>query len=282
MAKNELEIIIEQNALEPSKAKYILEQFQRFFGVADEWTAKAKTLVVTNASQTAEMELAREGRLFLREQRISIEKARKDLKEQSLREGKAIDGIANVLKALIVPIEEYLEHQEKFVQIQEEAKLETRRQEIEARMAEEERIAAEKAAAEQERLRVENEQLKKVAQANEIAMQKERKKQEAILAAERKKQTDILNAERARAEEEIREVARKAKIESDKQAKKLAEERARANAELEEAEEKARVLKEKERAKLEAERKEKERLAELLKNQITCPNCGHKFQLKKG
>ena len=270
MAKNELEIIIEQNALEPSKAKYILEQFQGFFGVADEWAAKAKTLVVTNASQTTEMELAREGRLFLRDKRIAIEKARKDLKEQSLREGKAIDGISNVLKALIVPIEEYLERQEKFVELQEEAKLEVKRQEIERRMEEEERIAQEKAAAEQERLRVENEQLKKVAQANEIALQ-----------AERKKQTDILNAERAKADEELREVARKAKIESDKQAKKLAAEREKANAEREEAAEKARILKEKERAKLEVERKEKERLAEILKNQIECPKCHFKFTLKK-
>jgi uncharacterized protein (DUF2225 family) len=30
--------------------------------------------------------------------------------------------------------------------------------------------------------------------------------------------------------------------------------------------------------KLEAERKEKERLEELLRNQIKCPKCGHKFQ----
>ena len=45
-------------------------------------------------------------------------------------------------------------------------------------------------------------------------------------------------------------------------------------------EEKAQAEKTKERAKAEAERKEKERLAEILKNTITCPECGHKFQLK--
>lgn len=259
MAENQLQVIVNQSGLEPTKAKYILEQFTDYFNIADEWQTKARAIVVTNASQTADMEMARVGRLFLREKRIAVENARKNLKEQSLREGKAIDGIANVLKALIVPIEEYLEHQEKFVEIQEEAKREAKRLEIEARIVEEERIAAEKAAAEQERLRVENEKLKEEA---------------------RKKEFELI-AERKQAEEEIREVARKAKIESDKQNKKLADERAKSNAAREEAEEKARLLKEKERVKLEAERKEKERLAELLKNQISCPKCGHKFQLNK-
>lgn len=269
--ENQLQIIVKESGLESTKAKYILNQFQDYFEIASEWEKKAKSLVVTNESQVAEMEMARTGRLFLREKRIAVETARKNLKEQSLREGKAIDGIANVLKALIVPIEEYLEHQEKFVEIREEAKREAKRLEIEARIAEEERISAEQAAAEQERLRVENEKLKA-----------EAKKKEHEFLAERKKQNDILIAERTKAEEERMEVARKAKIESDKQVKKLAAEREKANAEREEAEEKARILKEKERTKLEAERKEKERLAEILKNQIICPKCGYQFQLKKG
>ena len=268
---NQLEIIVKDSQLEPTKANYLLGKFQDYFNVTDEWETKAKSLVVTNATQTAEMEMARTGRLFLRDKRIAIETVRKNLKEDSLREGKLIDSIANTLKALIIPIENYLERQEKFVELQEEAKLEAKRLEIERRMEEEERIAAEKAAAEQERLRVENEKLKAEAQ-----------KKEREFLAERKKQNDILIAERTKAEEERMEVVRKAKIESDKQAKKLALEREKTKAEREEAEEKARILKEKERTKLEAERKEKERLAELLKNQIECPKCHFKFQLKKG
>ena len=268
--ENQLAIIVKESGLETTKAKFILEKFQDYFGIAEEWEKKAKTLVVNNESQRAEMEMARTGRLFLKEKRVAIEKARKELKEQALREGKAIDGIANVLKALIVPIEEYLEQQERFVEIRAEKAAEARRLEGEKRKAEEERIAQEKAAIEQERLRVENEKLKAEAQ-----------KKEREFLAERKKQNDILIAERTKAEEERMEVARKTKIESDKQAKKLTAEREKANAEREEAEEKARILKEKERVKLEAERKEKERLEEMLKNQITCPNCGHKFQLKK-
>ena len=52
-------------------------------------------------------------------------------------------------------------------------------------------------------------------------------------------------------------------------------------AEKKKAEAKARKEQEAAQAKIATERKEKERLAEMLKNQIECPKCGHKFQLKK-
>ena len=120
IVENQLQVIVKDSGLEPTKAKFILDNFQNYFEVADEWTKKAKSILVTNENQTADMEMARVGRLFLREKRIAIEKVRKELKEQALREGKAIDGIANVLKALIVPIEEYLEQQEKLVEIKKE------------------------------------------------------------------------------------------------------------------------------------------------------------------
>lgn len=114
---NALVKIVGDSGLEQTKAQYILEKFQDHFKIAADWESKAKTIVVTSEAQTAEMKMAREGRLFLKQKRIEIEKSRKELKEQSLREGKAIDGIANVLKALIEPTEEYLERQEKFVEL---------------------------------------------------------------------------------------------------------------------------------------------------------------------
>ena len=136
--QNQLQVIVHESALPKTKADYILEQFQDYFKIASEWEVKAKGIVVTDASQTTDMEMARVGRLFLREKRIAIEKARKSMKEDVLREGKAIDGIANVLKALIVPIEEYLDKQEHFVEIK--AKEEAERLRIEEeKKAEEER-----------------------------------------------------------------------------------------------------------------------------------------------
>jgi len=277
VVENQLQVIVKDSGLEPTKAKFILDNFQNYFEVADEWTKKAKSILVTNENQTADMEMARVGRLFLREKRIAIEKARKELKEQALREGKAIDGIANVLKALIVPIEEYLEQQEKFVEIKKEKEAEARRLEVEKRLIEEERITAEKAAAEQERIRVENERLKKEAEEKDRQMLAERAKAEAELRSLEEKAC----LEREKADAERKAIEEKARKDREAQEKKMAEERAKVEAERKKAEEKARVEREKERVKLETERRENERLAELLRNQVECPKCGHKFQLKR-
>src|SRR5688500_1953702 len=114
---NELIQIVESSGLEKTKADFILEKFQGHFKLAAEWEKKSKAIVVTDVNQVAEMKMAREGRLYLKKVRVEVEHARKELKEQSIREGKAIDGISNVLKALIEPIEEYLEKQEKFAEI---------------------------------------------------------------------------------------------------------------------------------------------------------------------
>jgi len=249
-ADNKLMVIVKESGLEQTKANFILEKFQDYFLIADDWAQKAKVIIVTNASQKAEMEMARTGRLFLQHKRTDIEKARKELKEQSLREGKAIDGIANVLKALIIPIEEYLDQQEHYVEIKQKEEEDERRREVERRM-EEERIAKEKAEAEErERIRLENIRLKDEAVA----------KEKQILA------------ERAKAEAEKRAIEEKAKQEREterkKQEKILAEQKAKAEAERKALEEKA-----------EAERKEKELLREQLENLIECPFCHRTFSL---
>jgi len=275
--ENQLQVIVQQSGLDTTKAKYILEKFQDYFEIASEWETKARAIKVTSASQVTEMQMARVGRLFLKEKRVNIEKARKELKEQALREGKAIDGIANVLKALIEPIENYLDRQERFVEIQEEEKREAMRLEVEKRI-EEERIAKEKADAEAlEKARIENEKLKAEAIEREKKAQAERKKQEALLAKERakadearKKQEAKMAEERKKVEIEKKMIEEKARLEREKQEKTLINERA-----------KAKRLKELQEEKLEVERKGKERLEEMLKNQIECPNCHHKFQLNK-
>lgn len=245
--ENSLQVIVQNSGLEKTKAEYILTKFQDYFAVAAEWESRAKGIIVTDASQKADMQMARVGRLFLRDKRIAIENSRKELKEQSLREGKAIDGIANVLKALIVPIEDYLDQQEHFVELKEKAEAEQARIEAE-RKAEAERIAREQAEREeQERIRVENEQLKAEAVAREKKMEAERKKAEAArLAAE----------DKARKEKEAIEA--KAKAERDQQEKVIREER----------------------EKTEFARKEREAFAAKLA-MIECPNCHHKFTLNK-
>lgn len=270
ITENPLVKMVEESGLEKTKAQILLDNFKNYFEVAAKWEAQAKTIKVISENQESDMKIARVGRLELRDMRITLEKKRKELKEQSLREGKAIDGIANALKAVIIPIEEYLEQQEKFVEIQENKKREAMRIEIEKKL-EEERIAKEKAE-EEERLRIklENEKLKKEAEQREKLLFEERAKAEA----ERKKQDETLRLEREKAELEKRkqeEELRKQKEESDRIQREI-EAKSRA--------EQDRIKKEAE-AKAEDQRKEKERLEELLKNQIECPHCHKTFQLER-
>ena len=278
----QLQTIVKDSGLETTKAKVILEKFHDYFDMAAEWEVKAKSIVVKDASQTADMQTARVGRLFLREKRIAIEKTRKELKEQALREGKAIDGIANILKGIIVPIEEYLNHQEKFVERQVAALSEKRRIAAEEK-AEAERIEREKAEAEErERQRLENIKLKKEAEAKEkkrLTLERKtrlaRESQEKNLALEKSK-AEVERLVALEREQSQREDAhRRAVTEKEKHLKQLEELRIKREAEqaLKEAEivEVKRIQKN--------ERAEKELLQKELAAYIICPKCHHKFIL---
>ncbi len=125
----ELVTIVEAAQLEPTKVEAVINGFSSLFQEAREWEAKAKAINVTDESQVAEMKQAREIRLGLKKVRTTAESKRKELKEQIVREGKAIDGVANVIKALIEPLEEHLEKQEKFIETREAEKKEALRNE---------------------------------------------------------------------------------------------------------------------------------------------------------
>jgi len=111
--------VIESAGVEPSIQATLKARFLPFFEQAEQWKAKAEMLVVTNANQTREMKMAREARLALRAIRVEADKTRKALKEDSLRYGRAVQGVYNVIEYIIKPIEEHLQAQEDFVKIQE-------------------------------------------------------------------------------------------------------------------------------------------------------------------
>lgn len=113
---NQLTEIIQTSGLEKTKAQVILENFSNYFEIASDWEKKAKALVITDISQKAEMKMAREGRLFLKDKRVQIAKVHKELKEASLREGQTLDAIKRILTNLIEPIEADLEEKEKFAE----------------------------------------------------------------------------------------------------------------------------------------------------------------------
>jgi hypothetical protein len=189
---SQLQLIVKTSGLEITKAQYILDKFTNYFEIASEWETKAKSIVVKDENDRINMELARTGRLFLREKRIAIEKARVELKEDVLRQGKAIDGIANILKGLIVPIEDYLESQEKFVEIRLKAE-EAQKQADEAARLETERLAQEEAnRIEQERIRQENIKLRQEAEIREKKIAEEKAKYEETIKVQEAKVSKLL------------------------------------------------------------------------------------------
>lgn len=286
--------IVESSGLEQSKAQYILDKFADYFQVASAWESKAKMCAVTSEHQIAEMKMAREGRLFLKSKRVDIEKGRKELKEQCLREGKAIDGIANVLKALIEPLEEYLEQQERFIEIKEEKagliRLEAR--ELEFRklgvdpaiffglenMKEEEyqsilngrralisaQIEAEKKA-EEERIAKEKEQAR--IKAENERLKAEAKEKERLIAEERAK----VKAEREAQERKIAEEKELAlKIAQQEQKileKKIARDREETDRKLKEAQAELEKLEIKRKEQLKKERAEKDAEIQRLRDE---------------
>jgi len=124
---NELIVVIKESGVEQSTAEMLTQSFIPFFDKAKEWKEKAEKLVVTDVSQTREMKMAREARLALRDVRLDADNKRKSLKEDSIRYGKAVQGVYNVIDFLIAPIEEHLLNQEKFAErIEEKRKAETK------------------------------------------------------------------------------------------------------------------------------------------------------------
>jgi len=112
----ELVEIIKVNELEPTQSEIILKSFTEFFDKAKTYEAKAKAIVITDPGQVTEMQEARRIRIEVKNIRTKADEVRRKLKERSMREGNAIQGIYNVIKAVTVPIEEHLEQQEKFVE----------------------------------------------------------------------------------------------------------------------------------------------------------------------
>lgn len=273
--QTEIAVVIEQTGLEKQTGDRIQMQFQPLFEKAKEWREKAEAIVVTDVSQKHEMKMAREARLALKEIRVNADKTRKALKEDSLRYGKAVQGVYNVIEYLIVPIEKHLEEQEKFVERKEAerkaAVKASREMDLQpfaefvpigidlanmleedfeklltgARLQQEQKIAAEKKA-EEERIakeKAEAEERERVRLENE-KLRKEAEEREKALAAERAEREQ----ERKEAEEKLRkEAEEKAQLEEELKAKKEEEERQR-------REELARVETER-LAKEEAERK---------------------------
>lgn len=251
--------VLESSGLEKSQAQQVMAGFQVFFEDIKKYEQKAKSILITSTEQVKEMAEAREIRLELKNIRVNAEKVRKERKEFFLRGGKAIDGIANVLKALVVPLEEHLDRQENFIE----------------RMAEEhkERVNAERVVALQpfvEDITVYN--LKDMTDgAFEVLLKTSKTAFESIKEAGKKAEEERVAKEKADKEEQehIRLENEKLKKEAEAREKAIAKERAKVEVERQKAEEgqrKEREAREKAEAELNA-KKEAELRAKIEKEQ---------------
>lgn len=267
--ETQIATIVKENELEPSKAQVIVTSFSKFFAEAGKLEAEANAISITDISQKTEMKRAREIRLTLKDIRVNAENTRKELKEQSLREGKAIDGVANVIKALIVPIEEHLEKQEKYAELQEEAR--------------KERVNAERISKLSQFIpdtsiynvkEMSDEAFEKLLETSEIA-------HKAIVEAEKKAEEERLDKEKADKEEQerIRKEKETLKKEAEAREKELAKEREEQEKKLEAERAKARVEAEA-REKAEAELRNKAEVEEKLKQEAIKKAAEDKKRLK--
>ena len=113
---NKLIKIGEEFGLEESKVQSLMQNFGGCFTEARELVQGARDIKVKDEDDFDNMAKARERRVKLQKVRTGAEKLRKELKAQSLREGRAIEGMANIIKAIVKPVEDYLMGQEKYAE----------------------------------------------------------------------------------------------------------------------------------------------------------------------
>lgn len=265
--ENQLVIAIQESGLEKTKAQVLLDNFSNYFEIASDWELKAKSLVVTSVEQRTEMKMAGEGRKFLKEKRLAVEKTRKSLKESALREGQTIDAIAKILTNLIVPIEETLGNIEKYAEIKEAERLEALKTERTAKIEEFTGFILPP-------LYIEKLPEDEFAQLLQLGAMKKKEKEDADAKAEKERIEKELaeKAEQERIKKENEELKKQAEAQEkamkEAQAKADAEKKAieeKAKKEREEAELKAREEKAKADAKLKAEQEAKAQIEAELK-----------------
>lgn len=115
----ELQVIVQQNSLQPATAQSLQSSFAPIFAQARGVIEKSRGIVVTDTTQKLEMKMARACRLELKGIRVAGDKLRKELKDESLRVGRAIDGFNSILLHIVETEEKRLQAQEDFVEFKE-------------------------------------------------------------------------------------------------------------------------------------------------------------------
>lgn len=268
MKKNELVQIIEGSQVEQKTQTTLMENFSPLFDEAVKWKEEAQSIIVTNLKQTDLMQRAREIRLNLRQIRVNADKTRKNLKEDALRYGKAVQGVYNVIEYLIKPLENHLEDQEKYG----ERLIEKQREEVKAKRWAELEPLAEYIPVSIDLSDMTEDDYQKLLRGAQIQQKQredaERQAEQERIEREKKEaeEREAVRLENERLKKEREEFEKAIEAERKEREKKEAEDR-----KAREAEEKARLAKEKKEReeidRLEAEKKaledaEKKRIAD--------------------
>lgn len=274
---NQLAKIVQSSNLAKVDADTLRESFTPHFESTHMLLAESTAIRVTDATQVSEIKASRAMRLKLKDVRVAADKTRKALKEDSLRKGKAIDGIYNVLMLALEPEEQRLLEQEQFAERAEaarKAKLQAERAEVLVSLGADPSLYALGEMNEQAYTQLRD----GIKAANAARIEAERKAEEARIEAERKKAEEqarirtenerlrkeaeeretAARAEREKLEVEKRAIEAKAKAEREAAEKAAAAERAKAEAARKAAEEAARKQREEVEAKARKEREEAE------------------------
>lgn len=254
--------IIEKSGLEKSSSELIASQLLPFFEKAKEWRSKALALVVTDVGQKELMNEARVARLALKELRVDAEKTRKRLKEDSLRTGKAIDGLYNLIEFLVKPIENHLKDQEDFEKIQ----LEKQKQDRLIIRTEQAQALSEYLPADLPLAELSDTAFASILQGAEL--QKQKAEQDRLQQEEqRQEQIRLQEQERLKKEEEERIAAINIEKERLAQEKRELELKAQLEQERKQREEVEQKAKEELRQQEESQRKEREAQEERIRQQ---------------
>jgi len=105
--------------------------YHPFFSQVSELKNEAMKIKVTHENKSSEVDRAKKMKKKFISIRTDLDSTRKVLKEDSLRKGQAIDGVARFIRSFLDPIEEHLKNQVDFEKIEREkevAKLQSERE----------------------------------------------------------------------------------------------------------------------------------------------------------
>lgn len=307
-SNNVLVELIAQTGLRNEKAEVLISSYSELSSDIESWKLKNESLQIASIDDKASIEMAKVAYKHIKSIRIDIEKTRKRLKEDSKKEGEAIDSIAKVLSSLVSPLEISLSEKAKYVELheakQKAERLVSRLQLVsdlgfavsptlienmsddmfstylEGLTAQENRRKEEEAKAKAE----EESRLKAEAEAEAKAEEERKAEQERIRQENERLKAEKLEAERlqtikdaeAKAEAERLQAIRDAEVKKAEEARKQAEEKAEAErkeAKRIQAAKDAEIaqMKVEAEAKAEAERKQAKAKAEALRKQLEAP-----------